>query len=98
MVALAEQKAADDGADQADGEIVEDAAATAENLCGEPAGDKADDDPGIDTPMASVGTRFRRICDHAVFGGMRWFGVELEIFNSSSFMSAPMSPNSGVDR
>ena len=32
------------------------------------------------------------------FGGMRLFGVELEIFNSSSFMSAPTSANSGVDR
>ena len=35
---------------------------------------------------------------HAAFGAMRLLGVELEIFNSSSFMSAATSPNSGVDR
>jgi hypothetical protein len=35
---------------------------------------------------------------HAAFGAMRLLGVELEIFNSSSFMSASTSPNSGVDR
>ena len=35
---------------------------------------------------------------HALFAGNRLPGVELEIFNSSSDMSAPMSPNSGVDR
>ncbi len=35
---------------------------------------------------------------HAAFGAMRWFGVELEICNSSSFISTPTSPNSGVDR
>ena len=34
----------------------------------------------------------------AGFGGMRLPGVELEIFNSSSFMSTPTSPNSGVER
>ena len=34
----------------------------------------------------------------AGFGGKRWFGVELEIASSSSFMSAPISPNNGVDR
>src|ERR1035437_2772541 len=37
-------------------------------------------------------------CAYAALGGMRLLGDELEIFNSSSLMSTPISPNSGVDR
>ncbi len=36
--------------------------------------------------------------DYAAFGGIRLLGVELEIVISSSFMSALISPNSGVER
>src|SRR6185437_1187664 len=83
------QKPADDGADEPDGEVVKYSAGTAENDLGQPAGNQANDDP---TENAHV------LPPYAGLGGMRLPGVEFEIITSSSFMSAPMSPNNGVDR
>src|SRR5208283_4475388 len=90
QVQLLEQEAADDGADQTDCEIVRQPATAAEDLRRQPAGDQPNDDPDDDA--------HGRLRVQAAFGGMRWFGVELEILNSSSFMSTPISPNNGVER
>ena len=55
-------------------------------------------EPEVSYGMAGTSPAMTVESHHAAFTGMRWFGVELEIFISSSFMSTPMSPNSGVDR
>ena len=88
---LLEQKAADDGTDQADGDIAEKTAASAKNEC-------APSQPATRPMMIQAMMPMTRALPYAALGGMRWFGVELEIFTSSSFMSTPTSPNSGVDR
>ena len=59
MFSLSKREAADNGADQADGEIVQNAAAAAEDLRREPAGDQADDDPGDECPWSRSPSRLR---------------------------------------